>query len=93
MKYLQWPLGLLVFSLIQIKDGFGILAFSGFVKGKPGVIPKGRELKARTGEAIAYTIPPLSVATLDASALTAIPGDMSTSVPTQSPAQAAPNPF
>ena len=67
--------------------------FSGFVKGKPGVIPKGRELKARTGEAIAYTIPPLSVATLDASALTAIPGDMSTSVSTQSPAQAAPSPF
>lgn len=28
--------------------------FSGFIKGKTGVIPKGRELKARTGEDIAY---------------------------------------
>lgn len=29
--------------------------FSGFIKGKTGLIPKGRELKARTGEAIAFT--------------------------------------
>lgn len=29
--------------------------FSGFIKGNEGAIPKGRELKARTGEAIAYT--------------------------------------
>lgn len=32
---------------------FAVGVFSGFIKGKPGVIPKGRELKARTGEDIA----------------------------------------
>ena len=31
---------------------FAVGVFSGFIKGKPGVIPKGRELKARTGEDI-----------------------------------------
>jgi hypothetical protein len=34
---------------------FAVGVFSGFIKGKPGVIPKGRELKARTGEDIAFT--------------------------------------
>ncbi len=33
---------------------FAVGVFSGFIKGKPGVIPKGRELKARTGEDIAF---------------------------------------
>ncbi|WP_144037842.1 hypothetical protein [Sphingopyxis sp. KK2] len=68
---------------------FAVGVFSGFIKGKPGVIPKGRELKARTGEAIAYTIAPLPVAALDASALAAITGDIALPAPTQS----APNPF
>ena len=30
--------------------------FSGFIKGKAGVIPQGRELKARTAEDIAFTV-------------------------------------
>lgn len=34
---------------------FAVGVFSGFIKGDQGAIPKGRELKARTGEAIAYT--------------------------------------
>lgn len=34
---------------------FVVGPFAGFIKGKPGIIPKGRELKARTGEAIAFT--------------------------------------
>jgi hypothetical protein len=34
---------------------FAVGVFSGFIKGKPGVIPKGRELKARTGEDIAFS--------------------------------------
>lgn len=34
---------------------FAVGVFAGFIKGKPGIIPKGRELKARTGEAIAFT--------------------------------------
>jgi hypothetical protein len=34
--------------------------FSGFIQGKAGVIPKGRELKARTGEDIAYAVAPAS---------------------------------
>lgn len=34
---------------------FAVGVFAGFIKGKPGVIPRGRELKARTGEAIAFT--------------------------------------
>ncbi|MBL0916604.1 MAG: hypothetical protein IBJ13_14190 [Sphingopyxis sp.] len=44
------------------KDGataatmFAVGVFSAFIKGKPGVIPRGRELKARTGEPIAFTI-------------------------------------
>jgi hypothetical protein len=33
---------------------FAVGVFSGFIKGQAGVIPKGRELKARTGEEIAY---------------------------------------
>lgn len=33
---------------------FAVGVFSGFIKGKPGVIPKGRELKARTGEDIVF---------------------------------------
>ncbi len=33
---------------------FVVGPFAGFIKGKPGVIPRGRELKARTGEAIAF---------------------------------------
>ena len=48
--------------------------FSGFIKGKPGVIPKGRELKGRTGEVIDYSIPPISVTTPDVSVLTTLPG-------------------
>lgn len=32
---------------------FAVGIFSGFIRGKAGVIPKGRELKARTGEDIA----------------------------------------
>lgn len=44
------------------KDGataatmFAVGVFSAFIKGKPGVIPRGRELKARTGEPIAFTV-------------------------------------
>lgn len=34
---------------------FAVGVFSGFIRGKPGVIPKGRELKARTGEDIAFS--------------------------------------
>lgn len=34
---------------------FAVGVFAGFIKGKPGVIPRGRELKARTGEAIVFT--------------------------------------
>lgn len=43
------------------KDGataatmFAVGVFSAFIKGKPGVIPRGRELKARTGEPIIFT--------------------------------------
>jgi hypothetical protein len=33
---------------------FAVGVFSGFIRGKPGVIPRGRELKAHTGEDIAY---------------------------------------
>ena len=33
---------------------FAVGVFSGFIRGKDGVIPKGRELKARTGEDIAF---------------------------------------
>jgi hypothetical protein len=36
--------------------------FSGFIQGKAGIIPKGRELKARTGEDIAYSPAPASPA-------------------------------
>ena len=35
---------------------FAVGIFSGFIKGKVGVIPKGRELRARTGEDIPVTI-------------------------------------
>ncbi|WP_156417095.1 hypothetical protein [Sphingopyxis sp. H050] len=44
------------------KDGataatmFAVGVFSALIKGKPGVIPRGRELKARTGEPIAFTV-------------------------------------
>lgn len=34
---------------------FTVGVFSAFIKGKPGVIPRGRELKARTGEPIIFT--------------------------------------
>ncbi|WP_447761911.1 hypothetical protein [Sphingopyxis panaciterrae] len=34
---------------------FAVGVFAGFIKGKPGLIPRGRELKARTGEAIVFT--------------------------------------
>lgn len=34
---------------------FAVGVFAGFINGKPGVIPRGRELKARTGEAIVFT--------------------------------------
>lgn len=34
---------------------FAVGVFAGFIKGKPGVIPRGRELKARTGEPIIFT--------------------------------------
>jgi hypothetical protein len=34
---------------------FAVGVFSGFIRGKPGVIPRGRELKAHTGEDIAYS--------------------------------------
>jgi len=37
---------------------FAVGVFSGFIKGKPGVIPRGRELKARTGEDIAFAARP-----------------------------------
>jgi hypothetical protein len=49
--------------------------FAGFINGKPGTIPKGRELQARTGEDIAYPVPPLPVAEIDAAsfALTTTP--------------------
>lgn len=44
---------------------FAVGIFSGFIRGKPGVIPKGRELRARTGEDIDYVIgaapPPVPV--------------------------------
>lgn len=33
---------------------FAVGVFSGFIKGRAGVIPKGRELRARTGEDIAF---------------------------------------
>ncbi len=33
---------------------FAVGVFAGFIKGKPGVIPKGRELQARTGEPITF---------------------------------------
>lgn len=33
---------------------FAVGVFAGFIKGKPGTIPKGRELQARTGEPIEY---------------------------------------
>jgi hypothetical protein len=42
---------------------FAVGIFSGFIKGKAGVIPKGRELKARTGEDIAIIPAPLPAAT------------------------------
>lgn len=35
---------------------FTVGVFSAFIKGKPGVIPRGRELRARTGEPIAFTV-------------------------------------
>jgi hypothetical protein len=35
---------------------FAVGVFAGFIKGKSGIIPKGRELKARTGEDIAFTL-------------------------------------
>jgi len=34
---------------------FAVGVFSGFIRGKPGMIPKGRELKAHTGEDILVT--------------------------------------
>jgi hypothetical protein len=44
---------------------FAVGIFSGFIKGKAGVIPKGRELRARTGEDIDFVIgaapPPVPV--------------------------------
>lgn len=49
------------------KDGataatmFAVGVFSAFIKGKPGVIPRGRELKARTGEPIPF-MPGISAA-------------------------------
>ncbi len=35
---------------------FAVGVFSGFIRGKDGYIPKGRELKARTGEDILYSL-------------------------------------
>jgi len=48
----------------QDKDGvagatmFAVGIFAGFIKGKAAFIPKGRELKAHTGEDIAYALAP-----------------------------------
>ncbi|APZ97359.1 hypothetical protein BWQ93_01770 [Sphingopyxis sp. QXT-31] len=50
---------------------FAVGVFSGFIHGKPGVIPRGRELKARTGETISYAIAPLPVAGVDVAAFAA----------------------
>jgi len=46
---------------------FAVGIFAGFIKGKPGVIPMGRELKARTGEDIAFVAgaPPTPAAPSD----------------------------
>lgn len=45
---------------------FAVGVFAGFIKGKPGTIPKGRELQARTGEPIEFipgsAPPPVPVA-------------------------------
>jgi hypothetical protein len=71
---------------------FAVGVFSGFIKGKPGVIPKGRELKARTGEDIAFIAG--STPQPVASGAPAEPADMKAVAPADSTAgkeQAAPS--
>lgn len=60
---------------------FTVGVFSAFIKGKPGVIPRGRELKARTGEPIAFTpgvpallpVPPLAELVTDSAPVRTLP--------------------
>jgi len=49
---------------------FAVGIFSGFITGKAGVIPKGRELRARTGEDIAFAPRPVPPAV---AAMAAVP--------------------
>lgn len=64
---------------------FAIGIFAVVVKGKTAIIPKGRELKARTGEDIAFTAgmpPPIAPASAPADPAT-MPGDPQPAAETQ----------
>lgn len=77
---------------------FTVGVFSAFIKGKPGVIPRGRELKARTGEPIAFTVglsatppPPVATAAIlvappdPATPEAAVPAPATIEIPTDNP--------
>jgi hypothetical protein len=53
---------------------FAVGVFSGFIRGKAGVIPKGRELKAHTGEEIAFPVIP-APAVITTAVAAATPGE------------------
>lgn len=67
---------------------FAVGVFAGFIKGKPGTIPKGRELQARTGEPIDFVVgaPPPPVP-----APAAVP-DLASAPAAPPPTDAAPTP-
>lgn len=77
---------------------FAVGVFSGFIRGKDGYIPKGRELKARTGEAITYSLAGGFNAAAPEIAATAAASDdapsgslePSASIPTSDPSQHQP---
>lgn len=69
---------------------FAVGVFAGFIKGKPGSIPKGRELQARTGEPIEF-VPGAAPPPVPASAV--VPEQASppaAETPPAAPAPAAP---
>jgi hypothetical protein len=77
---------------------FAVGVFAGFIKGKPGTIPKGRELQARTGEPIEFVpgappppVPTPAAAPDQTAALPAPATDQATVPPAPEADQAAPS--